>query len=103
MKTSSILVLVLSLTLHVQLASAYDGSSYNEIKQVVFNQPYATLPHYQVDKKLFGDSGVSETNLLLQAARRTLTIKDDLFNFPQGQKLLQANGICFVIAASVSL
>ena len=94
-KTSSTAALLLSLLLPIQLVFAYQGSSYNEIKQVIFSTPYSSLPHYQVNKKLFGNSGNSETNLLLQAARRTLTIKDDLFDFPQDQKLLQANGICF--------
>lgn len=78
-----------------QLVSAYEGSSYNAIKQAVFQSPYPELPHYRVEKKLFGKSGRNEDNHLLRAAKRTLTIEDDLLEFPQGQKLLNANGICF--------
>ncbi|MGI9293265.1 MAG: hypothetical protein ACR2PS_04715, partial [Pseudomonadales bacterium] len=74
---------------------AYEGSSYSTIKQAIFQNPYTELPHYRVEKKLFGKSGSSEDNHLLQAAKRTLTTKDDLLEFQQGQKLLQANGICF--------
>lgn len=76
-------------------ALAYDGSSYNTIRQAVFKNPYANLPHYKVESKLFGKSGRSKDNHLLQAAKRTLTSKEDLLDFPRGQKLLQANGICF--------
>lgn len=93
MKKSFTLTLILSLYHSVCLA--YEGNRYNDIKQQVFNTPYSVLPHYQVSKKLFGKSGNGSNNHLLTAARRTLTSKEDLLDFPQGQKLLQANGICF--------
>ena len=63
---------------------------------MVFTESYANLPNYLVDRSLFGDSGTNpETNYLLAAAHRTLTSRKDFYEFPQGQKLLQANGICF--------
>lgn len=92
---SFILALTIAPLLSGTVAFAYDGSSYNSIKEAVFQNPYAELPHYKVEKALFGTSGRSEENHLLRAAKRTLTSKDDLLKFPQGQKLLQANGICF--------
>jgi hypothetical protein len=93
MKTSfSLMVILLS---YQSTAIAYQGSRYNDLKQQIFEVPYATLPLYQVSKKLFGKSGDHSDNHLLAAARRTLTSKEDLLAFPQRQKLLQANGICF--------
>lgn len=94
-RISFIHVLIIFPLLCSQLALAYEGSSYSTIQQTIFRNPYNELPHYRVEKKLFGKSGRSEKNHLLRAAKRTLTTKDDLLKFPQGQKLLQANGICF--------
>ncbi|MGI9287044.1 MAG: hypothetical protein ACR2P1_16790 [Pseudomonadales bacterium] len=92
---SFIHVLIIFSLLCGQLAFTYEGSSHSAIRQTIFQNPYDELPHYRVEKKLFGKSGRSENNHLLQAAKRTLTAKEDLLEFPQGQKLLQANGICF--------
>ncbi|MEM8497796.1 MAG: hypothetical protein AAF542_07210 [Pseudomonadota bacterium] len=74
---------------------AYQGSSFQRVYDAVFNKPYDTLPSYTVDKKLFGPRRPESANNLYQAAKRTLTQKDDLYSFPQQQKLLNANGICF--------
>ena len=71
-------------------------STFEHVKDVVFAEPYAQLPNYKVNKKLFGKSNNSDQNKLLSAAKRTLNDSRDLIHFPQGQKLLQANGICFV-------
>lgn len=76
-------------------ALAYKGSTYESIKNAVFSAPYDVLPQYKVSKKLFGPSGHHANNHVFQAAKRTLTSKADWFDFPQGQKLFQANGICF--------
>ena len=75
-------------------AVAETPSKFSIVKQVVFSDPYQALPHYPVDKSLFG-SKKGPGNHLLKAARRTLELDDDLYDFPRGQKLLQANGICF--------
>ena len=76
-------------------ANAYTGSSWNSIHEIVFFEPYPSLPHYKIEHKRFGPKEDDENNQLRIAARRTLTIRDDLYDFPGGQKLLQANGICF--------
>ncbi len=92
---SFILTLTIASLLNGTLARAYDGNSYDSIKQAVFQNPYAELSYYKVEKSLFGMSGRGEDNNLLQAAKRTLNNNEDLLEFPHGQKLLQANGICF--------
>ncbi len=74
---------------------AYEGSSFNAVKQIVFQNPYDVLPQYRVSKKQFGKKGVTPENYVLKAAKRTLTRQEDLWDFPNGQKLFQANGICF--------
>ncbi|MBO1256046.1 hypothetical protein J3L16_10155 [Alteromonas sp. 5E99-2] len=65
---------------------------FNSIKNSVFSDEYSALPHYKVTKKHFDRDG---HNLLFADAKRTLESGDDLIEFPAGQKLLQANGICF--------
>ena len=75
--------------------TAYEGSSFSHIRDVVFTDPYSRLPQYRIDKQLFGRSGDHADNRVLRAARRTLTVRDDLFDFPGERKLFQANGICF--------
>jgi hypothetical protein len=75
--------------------NAYSGSSWNTVYSAVFTQPYPVLPHYEIVAHNFGASGDRDENRLRAAALRTLTVKDDLYAFPGGQKLLQANGICF--------
>ncbi len=70
-------------------------ASYETVYRAVFSAPYKTLPHYVVDKKLFGRGGTGTQNALYQAALRTLTSNADLIDFAKGQKLFQPNGICF--------
>jgi len=70
-------------------------SSFEQVRATVFATPYTELPTYQVNKKLFGTKTDDQKNHLLSAAKRTLNDSRDLIEFPQGQKLLQANGICF--------
>lgn len=65
---------------------------FEQLKAVIFADAYAELPQYKVTRKLFDKNG---KNQLLADAQRTLRVKDDLLDFPAGQKLLQANGICF--------
>lgn len=76
-------------------AGAYDGSSYRAVRDAVFRDPYAALPAYSVSRDSFGAAGDHGDNHLRQAARRTLTVRDDLYDFPHGRKLIQPNGICF--------
>lgn len=79
----------------VAAAVAYEGSAFDDVRAAVFREPYAELPVYPVERELLGPGGDREDNRLRQAARRTLTVREDLFDFPSGRKLLQANGICF--------
>ncbi|MFK8047624.1 MAG: hypothetical protein AB8B81_04225 [Halioglobus sp.] len=74
---------------------AYEGSRYQSVHDTVFSKSYSTLPNYQVDERLFGLKGDGDSNALFAAAMRTLQSQQDIFDFPQGQKLLNANGICF--------
>lgn len=76
-------------------AFAYEGSSFHYVKNKVFQTPYEFLPHYKIQKKNFGKKGKNENNAVYQAAKRTLSVADDFLAFPGGQKLFQANGICF--------
>lgn len=77
-------------------AGDYKGSSFNQIKEAVFRDAYESLPQYRVSRKHFGKKGSSKDNHVFHAGRRTLTVRDDLWEFPNKQKLFQANGICFV-------
>ncbi len=79
------------------LASAYEGSAFADVERVVFANPYAQLPRYQVtEAELDEETGGGETaNRLLAAARRTLSVRHDLIQFEGGRKLFQANGRCF--------
>lgn len=82
--------------LHASLpVPAFEGSSYRAVSDAVFGDPYASRPTYRVDPGAFGPEGDRADNHLRAAARRTLTERDDLHDFPGGQKLLQPNGICF--------
>lgn len=66
-----------------------------KIKRIVFEKPYASRPDYIVSHKLFGKAGITDDNKLFQAAKRSLNDHRDLIEFPAGQKLFNANGICF--------
>jgi len=98
MKCSGLLLLGLSLYAAAEI-SPNQGQTLNRfetLKRTIFETPYTDRPNYQVRLKTFGKSGRGEDNKLLTAARRTLNDDRDLIDFPGGQKLLQANGICFV-------
>ncbi len=71
------------------------NSRYEQLVQVLFDEPYAKLPRYKVSKSLFQGKGKDAENYLLNDAKRTLESKADLLPEDRGQKLLQANGICF--------
>ena len=89
------LVGIILVMLLARPALAYEGSSFDDIHRLVFAQPYAQLPLYEIDRNSFGRSGNHPDNQVLQAARRTLSLRDDLHDFPGERKLFQANGICF--------
>ena len=72
-----------------------NSDRFNRVKDVIFSVGYANRPNYQVTRKLFGKAGNNENNKLFQAAKRSLNETKDLFDFPAGQKLFNANGICF--------
>lgn len=78
------------------VSNAYASNRFEALKDVVFKQAYDQRPTYKVDRKRFGKSGANAQNHLRVAAKRTLEDSRDLLEFGQGQKLLQANGICFV-------
>lgn len=74
------------------------NNRHTTIKEVVFASPYSELPYYQVTKALFNSTKnkqESSESYLLKDAKRTLRNKGDLLDEGRGQKLLQANGICF--------
>ena len=74
---------------------AYEGTSFESLRAALLSDPYSEVPTYEVGRHLFGPKGDKEDNRLRQAATRTLTVPDDLIEFPQGQKIFQPNGICF--------
>ena len=76
-------------------ANAETRSRFTDLRDLVFRQPYAQLPIFPVDVESFGPSGERPDNALRAAARRILAKEADLHDYPQGRKLLQANGICF--------
>jgi len=78
-----------------QLQSQLTNARYEELVRVLFDQPYTDLPRYKVTKSLFRGKGKNAENYLLNDAKRTLKSKADLLPADRGQKLLQANGICF--------
>jgi len=71
------------------------ADSFEYIRDQVFSDPYEELPVYKINKKNFGSSGDRSDNHVLQAGRRSLELEQNLFDFPNQQKLFQANGICF--------
>ena len=73
-------------------ASLYSLSSYSDIEAIVFTSAYEEMPTYAVTTSLFGPEKDSD-NKLLAAARRSFSLDSDIHEFPQGQKLMQANGI----------
>ncbi len=92
----SFLIAAIFLTVHFKIALAdYQGSLFSDIRSRVFAEPYRQLPVYKINRDNFGRSGDRPDNHVLQAGRRALTEPADLYDFPGGQKLFQANGICF--------
>jgi hypothetical protein len=64
----------------------YDGSTFNEVKDIAFSGPYTELPHYRGLRpgqfiKFFNDSS------------RNLIDRRDIL--PPFEKLIHSNGICF--------
>jgi hypothetical protein len=81
--------------LGISTAAAYEGSTFAAVSAAVFDRPYSQLPTIKVEVSALGPEGDGPDNRLRRAARRTLTAKGDLFDFPEGRKLFQANGRCF--------
>jgi hypothetical protein len=67
-------------------------SAFEEVKSLVFSDPYASLPQYEVSRKHFDVNG---ENVLLKHAQRTLSSNANFVELDTSHKLLQANGICF--------
>lgn len=93
--TVRVLVFFLLASALVPSARAYEGSAFRAVRDAVFSDAYVQLPVFPVTREILGPSGENEDNRLRHAARRTLKVRDDLFDFPQQRKLLQPNGICF--------
>jgi len=85
-----------SIELQTKESENHALSRFEHLKKTIFSQPYQELPYYKVNRKRFGPSSNTEKNKLLQAARRTFDDPSDLITLPTGQKLLNANGICFI-------
>jgi len=97
--TQKTLVIFIFVSAMLALASsieAQENARFEELKQVIFDQPYEQRPTYKVTRRPFGPGGNKANNYLRNAAKRTLENTQDLYPFDNGQKLLQANGICFV-------
>ena len=78
-----------------QAQSKPTNARYEELVRVLFDQPYTNLPRYKVNRSLFQGKGKNGEKYLLNDAKRTLESKADLLSENRGQKLLQANGVCF--------
>ena len=91
------LLWLISLTLLTTNSYSQDTNSrFVQLKNKLFNEPYSELPQYKVKRQLFGSAKNETENKLLDAARRTFSSTEDLITLPTKQKLLNANGICFV-------
>ncbi len=75
-----------------KLGLATQLSTFEEVKNLVFSDPYASLPQYEVSRKHFDVNG---ENVLLKHAQRTLSSNANFIELDTKHKLLQANGICF--------
>ncbi|MEM7255375.1 MAG: hypothetical protein AAF493_28580 [Pseudomonadota bacterium] len=76
----------------VNLAAA-PPISFDDVRQVLTETPYRTLPRIEISKRSFGP--VDGDNRLYQSAVRALTVTDDLLPPGQRPKAFQANGICY--------
>jgi hypothetical protein len=97
---SAVLLTCVSLPTNAYAANTYatkiyKGSSFTTVAEAVFSEPYDTLPQPEVTATALGDDGDVASNHLRVAARRTLSVRDVLIEFPGGKKLFQANGRCF--------
>lgn len=91
-----VIFLISSITMAQPIDSSNQSNArFDKLRNTIFAQPYDELPNYDVRRSAFGKSGTGENNNLLNAARRTLQDNRDLIEFPNGQKLFNANGICF--------
>ena len=79
-------------TSETQLGLATPLSAFEEVKSLVFSDPYSSLPQYEVSRKHFDVNG---ENVLLKHAQRTLESNANFIELGTKHKLLQANGICF--------
>ncbi len=79
-----------------EVVASDTSKRYLALKQALFSNPYERLPYYKVTKALFNSGGNQPENHLLNDAKRTLASDLDLLGPERGQKLLQANGICFI-------
>lgn len=87
----------ISLTLIIADTVAQDSNArFKLLKEELFSEPYSELPQYKVNRQQFGSTKDGAENKLLAAARRTFVNTDDLISRQTSQKLLNANGICFV-------
>jgi hypothetical protein len=68
--------------------SVYRGSTFREVRDQVWSDPYAVLPYHEITLDSFY-GGLR--NLLLQACRRALTEKNDLV--PHFQRLVHPVGV----------
>ena len=95
LKTTLLAVTALTFLHTSVLLAASLSPRYIELKEAVFAQPYTELPRYKVTTKLFNFKSDKQQHSLLDDARRTLLTTKDFLGPERGQKLLQANGICF--------
>ncbi len=64
----------------------YDGSTFAEVKEELFREPYPTLPYHR-------GVGLATFTQLFNAAARNLADKRDIR--PRFDKLIHSNGICY--------
>jgi hypothetical protein len=69
-------------------ATSYHGSTFREVRDQVFSDPYTTLPMHTIT---LGSFYHGMANLLLRATRRALTDPSDIA--PYFQKLVHPNGV----------
>ena len=79
-------------TSEAQFKIATPLSAFEEVKSLIFSDPYSSLPQYEVSRKHFDVNG---ENVLLKHAQRTLSSNANFVELDTSHKLLQANGICF--------
>jgi len=78
-----------------QAGEILTNNRFEQLRTAIFAEPYLQLPRYKVTRKLFKNTQKDQPSKLFNDAKRTLVDKSDLLEAGRGQKLLQANGICF--------